>query len=120
MVEKNPPLAIPLTTLNIVKGARLVETGQTANMLIADKLRARKREFRAPILSHNMPLMIRPTAEEKLKPANSPAPVAGVRPMARAKRGMKKGGTRSGNVPIAPATKMKTKLRSLNKRLEFS
>jgi hypothetical protein len=119
MVEKNPPLAMPLTTLNIVKGARLVETGQTANMLIADKLRARNREFRGPILSHNIPLTIRPTAEEKLNPANSPAPVAGARPIARANRGMKKGGTKRGNVPMAPAKKMNTKLGSLNKRLKF-
>lgn len=118
IVEKNPPFAIPFTILNIVSGARVVDTGQTASMLIAARLRARNRALRGPILSHSIPLKILPAADAKLKPANRPAPVAEFRPIALAKRGMKNGGTRRGNVPIAPAIKTKTKLGSLNRRLE--
>ncbi|KAK5637065.1 hypothetical protein RRF57_012777 [Xylaria bambusicola] len=118
IVEKNPPFAIPFTTLKTVSGARDVDTGQTASMLMAARLSARKRALRGPILSHRIPLKILPTADAKLKPANRPAPVAELRPIALAKRGMKNGGTSRGNVPIAPPTKTKTKLGFLNRRLE--
>lgn len=120
MVEKKPPFAIPLTTLNTASGARVVDTGQTASILTAARLSARKSALREPILSHRMPLKILPMADAKLKPASKPAPVAELRPIALANKGMKNGGTRRGNVPIAPAMKMKTKLRSLNRRLERS
>jgi hypothetical protein len=120
IVEKNPPFAIPLTTLNTASGARVVDTGQTASILTAAKLRERNRALRGPILSHKIPLKILPIADAKLKPANRPAPVAELKPIAWAKRGMKNGGTRRGKVPIAPATKMKTKLRSLKRRLGHS
>jgi hypothetical protein len=119
IVEKNPPFAIPFTTLNIVSGAKVVETGHTASMLTAARLSARSKALRGPILSHKRPLRILPTADEKLKPANKPAPVVELRPIALAKRGMKNGGTRRGKVPIAPAIKTKTKLRSLNSDLRF-
>ncbi|KAJ8123929.1 hypothetical protein O1611_g9480 [Lasiodiplodia mahajangana] len=82
IVEKNPPFAMPLTTLNIVNGARLVDTGQTASILTAARLSARNSALREPILSHKMPLKILPTADAKLKPANRPAPVAELKPIA--------------------------------------
>lgn len=119
IVEKNPPFAIPLTTLNTASGARVVDTGQTASVLTAARVSARNRALRGPILSHKIPLTILPIADEKLKPANNPAPAAELNPMALANRGRKNGGTRRGKVPMAPASKMKTKLRSLNRRLEI-
>lgn len=117
IVEKNPPFAIPLITLKTARGPRVVDTGQIASMLTAARVRARKRALRGPILSHKMPLKILPIADAKLKPASKPAPVAELKPMALANRGIKNGGTRRGKVPIAPPTKTKTKLGSLNKRL---
>jgi hypothetical protein len=62
--------------------------------------------------------MNRPIAEEKLQAATTPAPVLGERPIAVVKRGRKKGGTKSENVPIAPATKSKLNLKSLNSILD--
>ena len=117
IVEKNPPFAIPFTTLNTANGARVVETGQTASMLMAAKLSDRNRALRGPILSHKKPLRIRPTADAKLKPANRPAPVAELKPTALANRGMKKGGTNRGKVPMAPPMNTKAKLGSLKSRL---
>lgn len=118
MVEKKPPFAIPFTTLKIASGARVVDTGHTASILTAARLSARNRALRGPILSHKMPLKILPIADAKLNPANRPAPVVELKPIALAKRGMKNGGTRRGKVPIAPAKKMKTKLGFLNRRLK--
>lgn len=82
IVEKKPPFAIPFTTLNIASGARVVDTGQTASMLTAARVSERNRALRGPILSHKIPLTILPIADEKLKPANNPAPAAELKPMA--------------------------------------
>lgn len=75
IVEKKPPLPAPLMTTNTAKGASVVEAGQRASILRAVSINEMKRVLSAPILSHRRPQIMRPTAEEKLNPARSPAPV---------------------------------------------
>jgi hypothetical protein len=117
MVEKKAPFAMPLTMTNTASGAKVVEAGQRASMLNVVRRREVESVFSAPNESHSRPERIRPTAEAKLKPARRPAPVLVDSPMDRLYRGRKKGGTRSGNVPTAPAMKIKRKLMSLKSRL---
>ena len=83
IVAKKPPFAIPLITTKIARGARLFEAGQTTSILMALTLSDRSKEFRGPIMSHRTPLTTLPTADAKLNPAKSPAPVPEVIPRAR-------------------------------------
>ncbi len=83
MVAKNPPFAAPLTTTKSAKGARVVEAGHRASILTALRKKDIKRVFKGPSLSQRNPQKIRPTADEKLKPARRPAPVLDERPMDR-------------------------------------
>lgn len=62
--------------------------------------------------------MSRPTAEEKFNPATSPAPAEDESPNEELYRGRKKGGTKRGNVAIAPARKRAVKWIFLNKLLQ--
>jgi hypothetical protein len=80
IVEKKPPFAAPLITTKSTSGVRDVETGQMASTLTALRRRARKRTFTGPMRSLANPHPNRPSAEEKLKPATSPAPVLAERP----------------------------------------
>lgn len=81
MVEKNPPLATPLMTTKIVRDAREVDVGQITSIVKAFSERQRNSVLSAPILSQNSPHSTLPTADEKLNPASSPAPVEEDSPM---------------------------------------
>jgi len=80
IVEKNPPLDAPLTMTNATRGPRVLDTGHNTNILPAHVANARKSVFNGPILSLRSPHPIRPTAEEKLKPATRAAPELEERP----------------------------------------
>jgi hypothetical protein len=80
IVEKKPPFAAPLIITNRINGPSEFDTGQIANILNALKNKDRSRVFTGPIKSQRKPQHRRPTAEEKLKPATSPAPAEGERP----------------------------------------
>jgi hypothetical protein len=119
IVEKNPPLETPLMITKAIIGASVVEAGHRASMLNAVSERERKSVFSGPSLSQRIPHPILPIADEKLKPATKAAPVLDDRPIDLEYSGKKKGGTKRGNVPTAPAMKMITKVNDLNKRLSF-
>ncbi len=83
IVEKNPPLAAPLITTKTASGAKVIEAGHSASMLTAVRVSEINKVFSAPSLSHIKPHIMRPTAEEKLKPARRPAPVLEDSPIER-------------------------------------
>lgn len=83
IVEKKPPFPTPLTMTKTANGASVVEAGHSASILTALMIKDRKRVFSAPIRSQSRPHKIRPTADEKLKPASRPAPVLDDSPIAR-------------------------------------
>lgn len=114
IVQKNPPFDSPLMTTNSASGPKVVEAGQMASMLSAVRSIDVNKTLIAPNLSQQMPHIIRPTAEDMVKPATRPAPVLDENPKELAYRGRKKGGTYSGNVPIAEATHIKMNLADLN------
>jgi hypothetical protein len=93
IVAKKPPLAAPLMMTNAISGPTEVETGHMTNILTADVIRAKNREFNGPIRSQSSPEVSRPMAEEKLKPATRPAPELAARCREDAYSGRKKGGT---------------------------
>lgn len=117
MVEKNPPFAIPLKMTKIAKDASDLEIGHITNMVMAFNNRQKNRVFKAPNRSQKRPHKARPIAEEKLNPANRPAPVADESPTDRLYNGRKNGGTNNGKVPTAPAINMIKNLESLNRDL---
>jgi hypothetical protein len=117
IVAKKPPFAAPLMTTKRARGARVVDDGHRASILTAVSTREMKRVLRGPNLSQRRPQMIRPIADEKLKPASNPAPVLEDSPIDRLYRGIKNGGTSNGNVPTAPAAKTSRNPGSLKSRL---
>jgi hypothetical protein len=117
MVLKNPPLAAPLMITKAINGPRVFDTGQSTNILNALNIRDSKSVFTGPIKSDRKPQQSRPTADEKLKPATRPAPAEGDSPKELLYSGRKKGGTKRGNVAIAPARKSVTNLTSLKSAL---
>ena len=119
IVEKKPPFEMPFKITKAIKGPKLVEAGHKASMLSPVIMSDISKVLRAPSLSHNMPQPIRPTADEKLNPATSPAPVPDDKPIDFAYSGMKNGGTNNGNVPIAPPKKIMTNVNDLKSRLEL-
>ncbi|GMF70098.1 unnamed protein product [Aspergillus oryzae] len=74
MVEKKPPLPIPLIITKTINGPMDVETGQRISMLRALSKRDMNRVFSGPSLSLQKPHISLPTAEEKLNAATTPAP----------------------------------------------
>ena len=119
MVAKKPPLAAPLITAKAASGASVVDAGHMARMLKAVSSRDNMRALSGPTVSERNPHRIRPTADEKLKPARIDAPVLDDSPMERLYSGKKKGATKSGKVATAPAAKMRRKVVSLNSRLRW-
>lgn len=117
MVEKNPPLATPLTTTNSTSGPSDVEAGQMVSMLTAVAIMTANSVFRGPRRSQKSPQPMRPAAEARLKPARRPAPAPEGRSSWRVKSGRKNGGTKSGKVPMALARKMMSKVKDLKRRL---
>ena len=93
IVEKKPPLAAPLMRTKMMSGPRECDAGQIASMLMPVKISDTMRVLTAPIRSQAKPHMIRPTADARVKPATSPAPVLEDRPDAFVYKGMKNGGT---------------------------
>lgn len=73
--------------------------------------------FSGPTKSLHSPQINLPSAEEKLNAATIPAPVPDDIPREAVKSGRKNGGTRRGNVAIAPIAKRRTKRMSRNRRL---
>jgi hypothetical protein len=117
IVAKKPPFEAPLITTNTARGASVVDFGHSVRMLTAVRIREQKSVLIDPSLSQSSPQIIRPIAEEKLNPASKAAPVLDDSPIDRLYRGMKKGGTNKGNVPMAPTRKTSRKLVSLKRRL---
>lgn len=117
IVEKNPPLAIPFTITKTINGPKDVDTGQIASMLTALSSRDMNKVFSGPTKSLQSPHSSLPSAEEKLNAATTPAPVLDDMPSEAVKSGKKNGGTRSGNVAIAPIANKSTNRMSRNRRL---
>jgi hypothetical protein len=116
MVEKNPPFAMPFMMTNAMSGPIELETGHKTSMLTALRRREAKSVFSGPNVSLQYPHVSRPSAEEKLNAATTPAPTEDFIPSEEVNRGRKKGGTKSGNVAIAPMQKRSVK-RASRKRL---
>lgn len=117
IVEKKAQFAAPLITTNAISGGRDVEAGQTASMVTAVNTREMVRVLSEPSLSQAIPEPMRPRPEAILKPATSVAPTLDENPIDLAYIGMKKGGTKSGNVPRALPRNTRSKFKDLNKRL---
>lgn len=83
IVEKNPPFAAPLRTTNATKGASVVEAGHKASIVMALINKEINKALSDPILSQRKPQSILPAADERLKPANRPAPVDEDKPIDR-------------------------------------
>lgn len=83
MVAKKPPFEAPLTTTKTASGASEVDAGHSVSMLIAVSMREPMSVLRGPNTSQKWPQMMRPTADEKLNAARSPAPVLEDSPMER-------------------------------------
>jgi hypothetical protein len=81
MMEKKPPLDNPLMIEKANRGANVVENGHIASIERAVMSNDTNRVFTAPIMSHIWPQRIRPTADEKLKAANSAAPTRELSPI---------------------------------------
>lgn len=113
-MEKNAPLARPLTITKTVKGAREVLIGQIASMLSALSAKLSRSELTGPRRSPKKPNPSLPHADARFHPASSSAPVKRGKPSVSAYMGMKKGGTSKGKVPIAPARARRRNLASLN------
>lgn len=120
IVEKNPPFDTPLIKTKAIMGARVVDAGHIASMVIAAKMSERNSVLRDPSLSQASPQAIRPKADARLKPATNPAPVVDENPSDFVYNGRKKGGTNNGNVPTALAKKTRSKVNDLNNCLEVS
>lgn len=99
------------------RGAVVLEMGHNVSVLMVLRLSARKSVFKGPKRSHRKPLPILPTAEARLKPATRLAPTRGDKPSEALYRGRKNGGTKSGNVAMAPAKKRMENRESRNSRL---
>lgn len=117
MVEKNPPLAIPLIMTKTINGPMDVETGQRISMLRALSKSDMNRVFNGPSRSLQKPHISLPTAEEKLNAATIPAPTPEVIPIDSVYNGRKNGGTKSGKVAIAPTANSKANRMSRKSRL---
>jgi hypothetical protein len=102
---------------NTINGASELDTGHSTSILNALCNNERKSVFTGPIKSARNPHQRRPTAEEKLKPATKPAPAEGESPSELLYSGRKKGGTKSGKVPIEPARKRVMNWMFLKRRL---
>ena len=87
------------------RGAVVLEMGHNVSILIVLRLSARKSVLMGPKRSHKKPLPILHTADARLKPATRLAPTRGDKPSEALYRGRKNGGTKSGNVAMAPAKK---------------
>ena len=102
------PAATPVSMTKTIKGPTLPLKGQTSNKLIALAPKAIMSELMGPIQSANWPKAMRPTADARLNPAARPAEEECERPIEVPYNGRKNGGTKSGNVPSAEATKTVT------------
>lgn len=118
IVEKKAPFAAPLITTNTTIGASVVDCGHTAMLVTAVRISDANTVLRDPSLSDMTPEPMRPNADARLKPATSPAPVLDEKPRDLVKRGMKKGGTKRGNVPMALPKKTRTKVKERKRDLE--
>lgn len=119
IVEKKPPLAVPLMITKTTNGAMDVETGHRMSMLRALRGRDINRVFNGPKKSLQNPQTNLPSAEEKLNAATSAAPVLDAMPIESVYSGRKNGGTKSGTVARAPVRKSRTKRRSRRRRLQI-
>lgn len=120
IVEKNAPFAAPLIMTKAISGGSDIDAGQTASMVMAVRMSEMVRVLSAPSLSQAIPEPIRPKPEAILNPATSVAPTLEENPIDLAYNGMKKGGTKSGNVPRALPRNTRSKFKDLNKRLRPS
>lgn len=100
-----------------MSGASVVEVGQMASIVTAVNTNDTRTVLMEPILSEAKPEMIRPAAEDRLKPATKPAPTLGEKPSDLVYNGIKNGGTNRGKVPIALPMKISTNVGDLNRLL---
>lgn len=80
--EKKPPLEMPLRMQKMASGASDCETGQMTSMLKADRSSELRSTLTGPNLSQQKPQMMRPMADDRVKPATRPAPVLEEKPRA--------------------------------------
>lgn len=85
-----------------MRGPRVVDTGHNTSILTELSSSEMRRVFSGPKRSLMNPQARRPTADEKLKPATSPAPALGERPSEALYNGRKNGGTKRGKVATTP------------------
>lgn len=120
MVEKKPPTKMPLAITKAAVTPSVVEKGHITHMLNPSSMSVINKTLSAPNLSLRMPDTMRPTADAKLNPAVSPAPVLEDRLIDVEKRGMQYGGTKRGKAPSTPARKSSTKVADLKRLLHCS
>lgn len=114
IVEKKAPFAAPFIMTKAISGPSVVDVGQIANMVTAVKTRDARTVLMEPTLSDAKPDIIRPAADDRLKPATKPAPAFVEKPSDLMYNGIKNGGTNKGKVPIALPTNMSTNVGDLN------
>jgi hypothetical protein len=102
-----------------MRGPRVVDTGHNTSILSELSISDMRRVFRGPRRSLMNPHARRPTADEKLNPATSPAPALGERPSEVLYNGRKKGGTKRGKVATTPVRNRTVNLK-LRKRFLVS
>lgn len=96
-----------------------MDTGHNASILTELSTNDRRRVFSGPKRSLMNPQARRPTADEKLKPATSPAPALGERPSEALYNGRKNGGTKRGNVATTPVRNKTVNLKLRKRFLLF-
>lgn len=88
IMETIPPTVNPDTRTKRINTPNVLANGQTTNIQVPRSPKDAQRTFKEPNLSLMKPQLMRPRAEDALKPATSPAPVALDRPIDSAKVGM--------------------------------
>jgi hypothetical protein len=88
IMETIPPTVNPEMRTNRIVTPRVLANGQITNMLVPSSPKQATRTFKGPTLSLMKPEVMRPKADDALKPATKPAPTPLDRPIDSAKVGM--------------------------------
>jgi hypothetical protein len=88
IIETTPPTVNPEMRTKRIVTPRVLANGQITNMLVPSSPKEVMRTFKGPTLSLMKPEVMRPKADDALKPATRPAPTPLDRPIDSAKVGM--------------------------------
>jgi hypothetical protein len=88
IMETIPPTVNPEMRTKRIVTPRVLANGQITNMLVPSSPKEKMRTFKGPTLSLMKPEVMRPRADDALKPATRPAPTPLDRPIDSAKVGM--------------------------------